>query len=273
MNEHLEMLEIDGERIFTIQHIPKIDKPTKAYVFVHPFAEEKLWSHRVYVTTARAFCEQNILVARFDLRGHGDSDGEYQDASLEKHLEDVNTVIDHIKEANPSVKKIGLFGLRLGGTIAALTARSRSDVDEIILWDPILDGGRYMQEILRSNLAAQMAVKGKVEITRDDLIGKMKSGHSVNIEGYYINYSYFQDLSSIDLFTYDYPSTLQCCLLQVVRNPKQPINKQYQKFIEKLAGDSVLDKAHEDQFWKEIKTFYDKAENLLSGSLKWLEQR
>jgi exosortase A-associated hydrolase 2 len=273
MNETLEMLEIDGERIFTIQHSPKNDQPSKAYVFVHPFAEEKLWSHRVYVTTARAFCEQGILATRFDLRGHGDSDGNYQDASLDKHLVDVNAVIDHLKQNNPSISEIGLFGLRLGGTIATLTALNRDDVDELMLWDPVLDGERYMQEILRSNLAAQMAVKGKVEVTRDDLIEQMKSGQAVNIEGYYINYSYFQELSSIDLFAHDYPDHLKCCLLQVVRNPKQPLNKQFQKFVdEKLAGNAVIDKAHEDQFWKEIKTFYNKADNLLNRSLQWLQK-
>ena len=124
MNENLTILESDGERIFTVEHHPNDSAPTKAYIFVHPFAEEKLWGHRVYVTTARAFCEKGILVARFDFRGHGDSDGDYEDASLGRHIADVNTVIDHIKQSNPTINKIGLFGLRLGATIACLTALS-----------------------------------------------------------------------------------------------------------------------------------------------------
>jgi hypothetical protein len=64
---------------------------------------------------------------------------------------------------------------------------------------------------------------------------------------------------------------LKCCLLQVVKNPKQPINKQYQKFIERFSRDPLLDKAHEEPFWKEIKTFYNKAENLLTLTLNWLD--
>ncbi|MEW8624376.1 MAG: alpha/beta hydrolase [Candidatus Thiodiazotropha sp.] len=273
MNENLTILESDGERLFTVEHHPKDSAPTKAYIFVHPFAEEKLWSHRVYVTTARAFCEKGILVARFDFRGHGDSDGDYEDASLGRHIADVNTVIDHIKQSNPTINKIGLFGLRLGATIACLTALSREDIDELILWDPILDGDRYMQEILRSNLASQMAIKGKVEVTRDDLVEKMKSGEAVNIEGYYIKYDYFKELSSINLFEHEYPGNLSCCILQVVRNPKQPLNKQYQQFIEKFSNSPIIDKAHEEQFWKEIKSFYDKADNLLDRSLSWLESK
>lgn len=273
MNENLTVLEVDGERLFTIEHLPEQSEPTKAYIFVHPFAEEKLWSHRVYVTTARAFCEQGIVVGRFDFRGHGDSDGDYDEASLERHIKDVNAVIEHIKSTNPSVKDIGLLGLRLGASIATLTALSRDDIDELILWDPVLDGDRYMQEILRSNLASQMAIKGKVEITRDELVEKMKSGEAVNIEGYYINYNYFQEISSINLLDREYPENLSCCILQVVRNPKQPINNQYIKFSEKFSNNPTIDKAHEEQFWKEIKSFYDRAENLLAGSLSWLESK
>jgi uncharacterized protein len=271
MNEKLTIVETDGERIFTVEHHPEQSDPTKAYIFIHPFAEEKLWSHRVYVTTARAFCQKGIFVARFDFRGHGDSDGDFVDSSLERHLSDINAVIEHVKSICPTIKTIGLLGLRLGGAIAAITAISRSDIDEMILWDPVLNGDRYMQDILRSNLAAQMAVKGKVEITRDDLIGQMKSGQPINIEGYYLKYPYFQELSAIDLLSHEYPDSLNCCILQIVRNPKQPINKQNQQYFEKFNANSKLDKAHEEQFWKEIKTFYDKAENLVNLSLEWLE--
>ncbi|MEJ2610835.1 MAG: alpha/beta hydrolase [Candidatus Thiodiazotropha sp.] len=270
MNEILRFIGAEGKRVFSIEHQPDGNNPSKAYIFIHPFAEEKLWSHRTYVSTARAFCEKNISVTRFDFRGHGDSDGEFSESSLEKHFADIDSVINTVKAAHPEIVSFGLFGLRLGGTIAALTAASRNDIDELILWDPVLSGERYMQDILRSNLAAQMAVKGKVEITRDDLIQNMKSGEPINIEGYYLNYSYFEELSAIDLFKQKYPEALKCCLLQVVRNPKQPLNKQYEKFIELFNNESMLDKAHEEQFWKEIKTFYNKADNLVNHSLMWL---
>jgi exosortase A-associated hydrolase 2 len=271
MNEIISFIDSQGERLFTVEHRPDGSEPTKAYLFIHPFIEEKLWSHRVYVTTARALCEKGMLVTRFDFRGYGDSEGEFLDLRLEKHYQDIDAIITNIKENHPSVTTIGLFGLRLGGTLAAMVAAMRDDIDEIILWDPVLDGGRYMQEILRSNLAAQMAVKGKVEITRDDLIEQMKSGDPINTEGYYLTYSYFQDLSNIALFSLHFSEKLKCCLLQVVKNPKQPINKQYQKFIERFSRDPLLDKAHEEPFWKEIKTFYNKAENLLTLTLNWLD--
>ncbi len=271
MNEEIKFIDSSGERLFVMEHLPDDPAPSGAYVFVHPFAEEKLWSHRVYVTTARALCERGYLVLRFDFRGHGDSDGDFIDSSLENHYRDIEAGINHIKEHYPSVQRLGLFGLRLGATLAAHVATRRMDIDSLIFWDPILSGERYMQEILRSNLAAQMAVKGKVEVTREDLIAQMKAGTPINVEGYYLTYPYFQDLSSLDMTNLEFAQSTSCCLIQVVKNIKQPINKQYQEFFARFEQKSLLDKAAEEPFWKEIKTFYDRADNLLEVTLNWLD--
>ncbi len=271
MNEQHKFIDSSGERLFVIEHRPDTPTPDKAYVFIHPFAEEKLWSHRVYVTTARALCERGYRVLRFDFRGHGDSDGEFLDASLEHHYQDIDAVFAHIQEQYPDIKHLGIFGLRLGGTLAAHVAARRSDITDLILWDPILSGERYMQEILRSNLAAQMAVKGKVEVTRDDLVAQMKAGKPINVEGYYLTYPYFQDLSSLDMTGLEFGKDINCCLIQIVKNIKQPINKQYQGFFDRFSDKSLLDKAVEEPFWKEIKTFYDRADNLLEHTLNWLD--
>ncbi|MET0067926.1 MAG: alpha/beta hydrolase [Candidatus Thiodiazotropha sp.] len=271
MNEELKFIDSAGEQLFVIEHQPDNPQPTKAYVFLHPFAEEKLWSHRVYVTTARAFCAQGCLVMRFDFRGHGDSGGEFLNSSLERHNQDIDAVISHVKQRYPEIQSLGLFGLRLGGTLASQAAARRGDVDELVLWDPVLSGDRYMQEILRSNLAAQMAVKGKVEVTRDDLIAQMKAGKPINVEGYYLTHDYFQELSTLNLQATEFPEGLKCCLVQIVKNPKQPFNKQYEQFFERFAEGSQLQKAQEEPFWKEIKTFYDRADNLLDQTLNWLD--
>ena len=46
-----------------------------AFVFCHPLTEEKLWTHRVFVTFARELAAAGHTVLRFDYRGNGDSDG------------------------------------------------------------------------------------------------------------------------------------------------------------------------------------------------------
>ena len=62
-------------RLFGIVHYPETGEPENAFVFCHPFAEEKLWAHRVYVNFARYLAKHGWAVLRFDYAGYGDSDG------------------------------------------------------------------------------------------------------------------------------------------------------------------------------------------------------
>jgi pimeloyl-ACP methyl ester carboxylesterase len=41
-------------------------------------------------------------------------------------------------------------GLRLGGTLALITARKRRDVEAVVLWEPVLDGRRHLEELKES---------------------------------------------------------------------------------------------------------------------------
>ncbi len=270
MEEIPTFLTINSEKIFSIFHVPDIKDVKGAFVFIHPFAEEKLWSHRVYVSFARELSNMGYIVVRFDFRGHGDSDGEFVDSSIENNIADISAVIREIKDKY-QIEYVGLFGLRLGATLAAIYADSYNDISNLILWDPVINGERYMQELLRSNLAAQMALKGKVEVTREDLVNQMQSGTPINIEGYLLTYDYYKQISELNLLEVDYRETISCLINQIVRNPKQPINKTYSEIISKFAEDSQLIKSHEEQFWKEIKTFYQNAENLSSSTINWLQ--
>ncbi len=269
MEEKIDFIHTKNEKLFTVFHIPDKVDVKMAFVFIHPFAEEKLWSHRVYVSFARELASQGYYVARFDFRGHGDSDGDFVDSTLEKHVQDIDAVINHLK-VQYQIKDISLFGLRLGASLATVFASSSDEIRNLILWDPVLNGERYMQEILRSNLAAQMALKGKVETTRDDLVEQMKSGSPINIEGYLLTYDYYSQLSGLDLLQLDHKKSVNCLINQIVRNPKQPHNKAYAEFIENFSAKSELVKSHEEQFWKEIKTFYQYAENLNSSTISWM---
>jgi exosortase A-associated hydrolase 2 len=269
MEEIVEFIDSSNEKIFTVTHVPENSGCRKAFVFIHPFAEEKLWSHRVYVSFARKLAKHDYYVGRFDFEGHGDSGGEFIDSSIDKHNADIEAVINHLKNKY-RVTDVSLFGLRLGGTLAAAYASREGEVDNIVLWDPVLNGERYMQEILRSNLAGQMALKGKVEITRDDLVKQMQSGKPINIEGYMLTYEYYCQLSKLDLQQFEYNKNINCLINQVVRNPKQPYNKSYLELIKKFSDQSEVVKSQEEQFWREIKTFYQTADNLISSTVNWV---
>jgi alpha/beta superfamily hydrolase len=148
-------------QLFGILYRPEKMVRDTGFVFVHPFAEEKLWTQRVYVNFARELAQHGYPVLRFDEMGHGDSEGNFEESTIETRLSDINSAIAQIRKDIPEIKKIGLLGLRFGATLASLAAEKSELIHQLILWEPIVDGEKYMQEMLRINLTTQTAVYKK----------------------------------------------------------------------------------------------------------------
>ena len=60
-------------------------------------AEEKLWTHRVFVSYARQLAAAGYPVLRFDLTGHGDSEGSFSDASMATLCADLRRAIQEAR--------------------------------------------------------------------------------------------------------------------------------------------------------------------------------
>jgi uncharacterized protein len=170
-----------GGELFAVLHRPAA-APIGGFAFCHPFGEEKLWTHRVFVTFARELTRRGYAVLRFDCRGNGDSAGEFKDASIDTALEDIGSAIAELR-ARSGVDKVSLLGLRLGATLAAVTAERRPDIDTLVLWAPIADGARYAQELLRINMTTQLAVFREIREDRAALVEGMRQGRTANVDG------------------------------------------------------------------------------------------
>jgi hypothetical protein len=110
--------------------------------------------------------------------GTGESEGKFEDADVETFLSDIGCAMRTLNAKIPGLNDVGLIGLRFGATLAAL-ATERSDVSRLILWDPVIDGNQYMQEILRSNLMTQTVIFKKVQKDRKMLIQDLMEGKTV----------------------------------------------------------------------------------------------
>src|SRR4029077_14090262 len=83
-------------------------------------------------------------VLRFDYFGCGDSAGEDHEGRLQRWRADIAAAIEEI-EALSSSSRVALVGLRLGATLAPSAAPP--SVQRRLLWDPVLDGRRYLAEM------------------------------------------------------------------------------------------------------------------------------
>lgn len=258
-------------RLFGILHEPATRHNANGWVFCHPFAEEKLWAHRVYVSFARMLASRGAWVLRFDVMGNGDSEGRFSAASVETMLSDIDCAIRQLERSSGIAQSIGLLGLRFGATLAALAAERSPRVDKLVLWEPVVDGEKYMQELLRINLTTQTAVYKEIRHNREALVRMMQDGNTVNIDGYELAYPCYEQASTLKLNEGRKRYAGQCLILQLGKEG-QVIRPELLALHETYPF-SDIEGVVEEPFWKEIKRWYRTAPNLFETTLEWIVAR
>lgn len=132
---------------------PKATPRDAGIVLCYPFGQEYMRAHRAYRQLALLLSKKGYHVLRFDYHGMGDSSGDMETVDLKDWLDDVGLAIHELRDT-AGVSSITVVGLRLGALIAGCACARRDDVDRLILWDPIITGRDYEQE-LRHEIASE----------------------------------------------------------------------------------------------------------------------
>lgn len=284
MREHPFFFSRNGTRLFGMLYDCQSRRDrlnSGGFVLCPPFAEEKLWSHRVYVSLARALCERGYNVLRFDYTGSGDSEGDFESCTLETYLADIMTAFRELKEA-AGIEKAGLMGLRFGATLALLAAsslencanRQEEKTGPLVLWEPVLDGAEYVRELLKVNLATQAAVYRKIRHTTADLVRLMEGGATVNVDGYELNYRLYRDMIGINLLDGNTRYHGRTLAVRIDYGPGGREKDGAASRFERLAsvlGDCEIAGVPESPFWKELPRFCTESRTLNQVTLNWLK--
>jgi uncharacterized protein len=136
-------------RLFGIYYHPQNDAPPTrpAVVLCNAFGQEAIRASRFQRTLAERLSRAGHPVLRFDYFGTGDSMGDDADGDLEGWTQDVRTAHDELCKLT-NTPQVVWVGMRLGATIAQMSARAApAELIRLILWDPVLDGTRYLTSL------------------------------------------------------------------------------------------------------------------------------
>jgi alpha-beta hydrolase superfamily lysophospholipase len=126
-------------------HMPEGGAARAGVVVCPPIAREYLHAHYACRRLARQLEARGIAVLRFDYDGTGDSGGLSDDPGrVRAWLASVHQAISLVRAAGCT--SVGLVGMRLGATLAAVAAHEDGDVDALVLWDPCVSGRGYVRE-------------------------------------------------------------------------------------------------------------------------------
>lgn len=134
--------------LFGMYHAPTASKPSSAGVVIcQPLGHEYIRAHRTLRNLAVRLSASGLHVLRFDYFGCGDSAGDGSDGSLDRWRENIGDAADELKDM-AGVPRVSLVGVRFGATLAALAGVGRQDLDALVLWDPVRQGTRYVEDLL-----------------------------------------------------------------------------------------------------------------------------
>ena len=134
-------------RLFGAYHPAQGGGGNRAVLLCYPWGFEYANAHRSMVRLANLLSQAGYHALRFDYYGTGDSAGEDRDADLSGAREDIARAIGELRELS-GVETVSIIGLPLGAALAVMTTRDMpSMVDRLVLWDPVIDGVRYMEEL------------------------------------------------------------------------------------------------------------------------------
>jgi dipeptidyl aminopeptidase/acylaminoacyl peptidase len=135
-----------NQRMWGVLHLPNGRGPHPAILMLHGLTGDMVGPHRLFLHAARAFAAQGIAVFRFDMRGSGQSEGEFQDMTLAAEASDAQAALEWlIGRPEIDASRVGVLGLSLGGMVLnMLVGRNPSLVQGVAYWSAAANGEAFM---------------------------------------------------------------------------------------------------------------------------------
>jgi exosortase A-associated hydrolase 2 len=176
-----DFLDCGGRKLFYLLLQPATVEPHSCILYLPPFAEEMHMSRHIVASQARELAARGYTVMLLDPTGCGDSGGEFVDASWQIWLDDAAFAAHTLQGIGGG--PLTLWGLRLGALLACEVSLKLSNIQKLLLWQPILNGEQQIDQFLRLRSAASV-LSTPLTFNRKALWAELRAGGSLEIAGY-----------------------------------------------------------------------------------------
>jgi len=154
-------------------------------VLCRPAGYEGTCAYETYTQLAEKLSCAGFAVIRFDYHGTGDSAGSDSDPHrVRAWIESTKSAIEEVKRLG-GISRIALFGVRLGATLAAVTAAECDGVDSMVMWAPCVTGKAFARELRAS--------RSRLSVTADS-----SAEDGIEALGYVYTAQTLQDMQILD---------------------------------------------------------------------------
>jgi alpha-beta hydrolase superfamily lysophospholipase len=126
-----------------------------------------------FTRLAAGLADAGVASLRFDLRGHGESEGRQEELTLATILNDIRVALASVQEATGATRLSLLGASFAGGVCAYFVARGTGKIDRLVLLNPQLDyklrtidsRPYWHDDQLDDETAAQLKANGYIQFT------------------------------------------------------------------------------------------------------------
>jgi len=177
---HGVFVPVAAGRLFVLSHRPAA-QARGGVLLVPPFGEEMNKCRRMLTLVAQGLAGAGFWCVLPDLRGTGDSDGEFETGSWSDWKEDLREVAAALSRDGWS--PTSLLGIRSGAPLGLETARESGwSLSNTVLWQPVVDGAKFLTQFLRTRVAASLMEDRKETVA--ELNQRLAAGEVLEVAGY-----------------------------------------------------------------------------------------
>lgn len=129
---------------FGITHMSETNRRSHSLIICQPLLGEAIWTHWALKQIAQWAAREGYDVFRFDFSGTGNSMVDSTTLALANWTGDVEKALDLMEERCGN-SRVSVLAVRLGFAVAA-SVSFRRDIENLIGWDPVLDGRTWLAD-------------------------------------------------------------------------------------------------------------------------------
>ncbi|MEU6351917.1 alpha/beta fold hydrolase [Streptomyces sp. NPDC047072] len=138
-----------------------------------------------FVRMSRLLEEIGIASVRFDLSGHGESDGDLFDVTITGETAETRAVIQTVRTFDfVDGERIGLVGMSMGGVVAGIVAAEEPGIGALCLWSPT---------------AVAPAEIGKGYLKGRSLAAEIEEKGYFDADGHRMSAAHVEDIATLDV--------------------------------------------------------------------------
>jgi alpha/beta superfamily hydrolase len=176
MKEERAVFESHGQKVSGVLHVPDGEIPP-VVVMCHGFTGDRD-ENGLFVHATRSFCEGGFAVLRFDFRGSGESEGEFEDVTISGDVADFKSALDFVLEKSVGRGRLGVLGLSLGSVVSVLGWDER--VKAMVLWSPASNFGETCARRLGREMVKQIERRGFYDLQKPPSSGAIRTRFRVS---------------------------------------------------------------------------------------------